>query len=92
MNDTILSDDPSAAAASTGSAAASASERAAAAEHPHEPLDAESVLALLAYEESHGKRAAVVQALTERLAAVRSGLEPSGPLGAHLPRQHPFVD
>ncbi|MET1017831.1 MAG: hypothetical protein ABWX76_13490 [Leifsonia flava] len=88
MNDVILSDDPSAAAASAGSV----SEQAAAGGHPHEPLDVESVLALLAYEESHGKRPAVVQALKERLAAVRSGLEPSGPLGAHLPRQHPFAD
>ena len=85
MNDVILSDEPSAAAAG----AASVSERVASAEHPHEPLDVESVLALLAYEESHGQRPAVVQALKERLVAVRSGLEPSAPLGAHLPRQHP---
>ena len=56
-------------------------------EHPHlaESLDAEGLLALLAYEESHGNRAAIVQALTERLAAVRSGVEPTGPLGDRLP-------
>jgi hypothetical protein len=58
-----------------------------AADHSHlsESLDAEGLLALLAYEESHGNRAAIVQALTERLAAVRSGTEPRGPLGEHLP-------
>jgi hypothetical protein len=53
--------------------------------HLSESLDAEGLLALLAYEESHGNRAAIVQALTERLAAVRSGTEPSGPLGDRLP-------
>ncbi|MCU1560548.1 hypothetical protein [Mycetocola sp.] len=50
-----------------------------------ESLDAEGVLALLAYEQSHGNRTAIVQALTERLAAVRSGTEPTGPLGDQLP-------
>jgi hypothetical protein len=53
-------------------------------------LDAEGLLALLAYEQSHGNRPAIVQALTERLAAVRSGTEPTGPLGDHLPPT--FVD
>lgn len=63
-------------------------------DHPHlsESLDVEGILALLAYEESHAKRAAVVQALNERLAAVRSGAEPSGPLGEHLPRAYPYAD
>ena len=54
--------------------------------HPHDPLDAEGVLALLTYEESHGKRPAVVRALTERLLAVRRGEELSRPLGEDLPR------
>ncbi|MET4638108.1 hypothetical protein [Mycetocola sp. 2940] len=56
-------------------------------DHPHlsESLNAEGLLALLAYEEAHGNRSAIVQALTERLAAVRSGIEPRGPLGAGLP-------
>jgi hypothetical protein len=55
--------------------------------HPHlsETLDAEGLLALLAYEETHANRSAIVQALTERLTAVRSGIEPRGPLGEHLP-------
>jgi hypothetical protein len=63
-------------------------------EHPHlsESLDVEGILTLLAYEESHGRRTAVVQALNERLAAVQSGSEPSGPLGEHLPRTHPDID
>ena len=57
------------------------------ADHAHlsDSLDAEGVLALLAYEKSHGNRAAIVEALTERLAAVRSGVEPTGPLGDRLP-------
>jgi hypothetical protein len=48
-------------------------------------LDVEGLLALLAYETSHGNRAAIVQALNERLADVRAGTEPRGPLGDHLP-------
>ena len=82
MNDVMVSGDPSAAAEFGGP------------EHPHlaESFDAESVLALLAYEESHGRRPAVVEALKERLAAVRSGVEPSGPLGEHLPRPTPLVE
>ncbi|WP_411719932.1 hypothetical protein [Mycetocola sp.] len=48
-------------------------------------LDAEGLLALLSYEKSHGNRGPIVQALTERLAAVRSGTEPAGPLGDQLP-------
>ena len=54
--------------------------------HPHEHLDAEGIQALIAYEETHGHRAAVIQALTERLLSVRSGTDPHGPLGEHLPR------
>ncbi|SFN81945.1 hypothetical protein [Mycetocola miduiensis] len=55
-------------------------------QHFHaESLDVEGLLALLAYEKAHGNRVAIMQALTERLAAVRSGVEPTGPLGAHLP-------
>lgn len=82
MNDVMVSGDASAAAEFSGS------------EHPHlaESFDAESILALLAYEESHGGRPAVVEALQERLAAVRSGVEPSGPLGEHLPRPTPSAD
>ena len=54
---------------------------------PHlcESLDAEGLLTLLAYEKSHGNRDGFVQALTERLAAVRSGIPPRGPLGDLLP-------
>ncbi|MET0843360.1 MAG: hypothetical protein ABWY23_05890 [Mycetocola sp.] len=54
-----------------------------------ESLDVEGLSALLAYEKAHGNRAAIMQALTERLAAVRSGVEPTGPLGDRLPP--PFV-
>jgi hypothetical protein len=54
--------------------------------HPHEHLDAEGIQALLAYEETHGHRAAILRALNERLRAVRSGTDPHGPLGEHLPR------
>lgn len=53
--------------------------------HLSQSLDAEGLLALLAYEESHGNRAGIVQALTERLAAVRGGIPPRGPLGDRLP-------
>lgn len=53
--------------------------------HLSESLGVEGLLALLAYEEAHGNRGAIVQALTERLAAVRSGIEPRGPLGERLP-------
>jgi hypothetical protein len=50
-----------------------------------ESLDVEGLLALLDYEKSHGNRDPIVRALTERLAAVRSGTEPAGPLGDRLP-------
>lgn len=56
--------------------------------HPHEHLDAEGIQALLAYEETHGHRDAVIQALNERLVSVRSGADPAGPLGEHLRRHN----
>ena len=93
MDDVMLSDD-AAAAAVGGDADDPGSGEGTTPEHPHlaESFDAESVLALLAYEETHAKRVALVQALQERLAAVRNGTEPSGPLGEYLPRPHPFAE